>query len=79
MNQITENPFDQPIRHRRTSTGTKAARVLEKAVRSGASFRPCATETGDAETMAGNIASVYGPYPNGDKWRLVLRSSDGRR
>ncbi|MBL9007128.1 MAG: tyrosine-type recombinase/integrase [Myxococcales bacterium] len=79
MNQITDNPFDQPIRHRRASTRTKAARVLEKAVRGAAGSRPYATEIGDAETMAGNIASVYGPYPNGDKWRLVLRSPDGRR
>ena len=29
--------------------------------------------------MGGKAASVYGPYPNGDKWRLVVLTSDGRR
>ena len=29
--------------------------------------------------MGGRVASVYGPYSNGDKWRLVLLSADGRR
>ena len=79
MNQATENPFAQPIRHRRASAGTKAARTLEKAVRDAANFRTTPTEIGDSETMGGKVASVYGPYPNGDKWRLVLLLPDGRR
>jgi len=78
MNQNAENPFSQPIRHRRPSKLTRAARVLQKAARETKN-RPSPTEIGDSEKMPGTVASVYGPYRNGDKWRLVLLSSDGRR
>ena len=37
------------------------------------------SEIGEDETMGGKAASVYGPYPNGDKWRLVVLTADGRR
>jgi integrase len=77
MNQIAD--FQQPPKRRRASAGTKAARVLEKAVRHVANFRPTSSEIGDSETMGGRVASVYGPYQNGDKWRVVLLSADGRR
>jgi integrase len=77
MNQLAD--FQQPIKPRRASAGTKAARTLEKAVRNAANFRPSSSEIGDSETMGGKLASVYGPYPNGDKWRVVLLSADGRR
>jgi integrase len=77
MNQLVD--FQQPIKTRRASTGTKAARTLEKAVRNAANFRPSSSEISDSETMGEKLASVYGPYPNGDKWRVVLLSADGRR
>lgn len=79
MNQSTESPFAQPIRHRRPSKLTQAARALQKAARGATNHRPSTTEIGESETMGGKVASVYGPYPNGDKWRLVLLSPDGRR
>lgn len=78
MNQTTENPFAQPIRHRRASKLTQAARVLQKAARA-ANHRLSPTEIGDSDNMGGKVASVYGPYANGDKWRLVLVGADGRR
>lgn len=77
MNQIAD--FQQPIKHRRPSARTKAARTLENAVRTATNFRPPSSEIGDSETMGGRVASVYGPYPNGDKWRVVLLGADGRR
>ena len=79
MNQNAHNPFSQPVRSRRPAAATKAARTLEKAVRTATKARAAASEIGDSETMGAKAASVYGPYPNGDKWRLVLLSADGRR
>jgi integrase len=79
MNQIANNPFAEPVKSRRPSTGTTAARALEKAVKSAAKNAHAATTIGDSENMGGKVASVYGPYQNGDKWRLVLLSADGRR
>jgi integrase len=45
----------------------------------GEKGRSSSTAIGDIEGMQGRVTSVYGPYKNGDKWRLVLRSKDGRR
>ncbi len=77
MNQLAD--FQQPVKPRRASSGTKAARTLEKAVRNAANSRPSSSEIGDSEMMGRKPASVYGPYPNGDKWRVVLLGADGRR
>ena len=79
MNQIADSLVTEPIKPRRASAGTKARKALENAVRGAANFRPTSSEIGEDETMGGKVASVYGPYPNGDKWRLVVLTSDGRR
>lgn len=79
MSLSSDHLFNQPIKHRRATTGTHAARALQRATRGVSNSRRSSSEIGDSEDMAGKVASVYGPYPNGDKWRLIVISADGRR
>lgn len=37
------------------------------------------TREAQQDTAAPSRTSVYGPYPDGDKWRVVLRSETGQR
>ena len=77
--QSIENPFAEPIRPRRPSLLSKAARLLKQGGRSTTKSRSPSAEIGDSDNMGEKVANVYGPYANGDKWRLVLLSADGRR
>ena len=59
--------------------GGNAACGLADRAHHAANVCPIPTEISDIGNMGGKVASVYGPYANGDKWRLVLLSPDGRR
>ena len=79
MNQIADSLVtgtNQAPSCIRRNEGAQGARTRRSRA---ANFRPTSSEIGEDETMGGKVASVYGPYPNGDKWRLVVLTSDGRR
>ena len=77
MNQIAHSPM-KPTARRRTSPAKEAQRVLANAVKSAANFRPAPSVFGDTSNMAVRAATVFGPYANRDKWRVIYDQGDRR-
>jgi integrase len=77
MNRLAHAPL-KPAARRRTSPAKEAQRVLANAVKSAANFRPAPSVFGDTSNMAVKAATVFGPYQNRDKWRVIYDQGDRR-
>jgi integrase len=77
MNRLAHSPV-KPAARRRTSSAKEAQRVLANAVKSAANFRPAPSVFGDTSNMAVKAATVFGPYQNRDKWRVIYDQGDRR-
>lgn len=71
---------DTPLNRQPAQRGEIARKLLQAAKRSQRSTLPALPLVCDAnQTMASETARVLGPYPNGQKWRLVVKEGKGRK
>ena len=76
MNQKADNPINRQTAQR----GALARKLLQAAKRSQRSTLPALPLACDAnQTTTSEAARVLGPYPNGQKWRLVVKEGKARK